>query len=78
MQRALQELVTKYCDAAGVPQSERPTKADIELIVETSNGDIRSAIMALQFSCVRQPARSQPLGQTKKGKKKSSLSARGL
>ncbi|KAJ7700900.1 hypothetical protein B0H16DRAFT_1902873 [Mycena metata] len=29
-----------------------PTKEMLDIVVETSNGDIRSAIMALQFSCV--------------------------
>lgn len=41
-----------------------PTKEMIDTIVESANGDIRSAIMALQFSCIP--------GKTSKGKKRGS------
>lgn len=29
-----------------------PSKEALDIIVESSNGDIRSAVMALQFACV--------------------------
>jgi cell cycle checkpoint protein len=31
---------------------EPPSKEVVNIIVESSNGDIRSAVMALQFACV--------------------------
>ncbi|CAK5274318.1 unnamed protein product [Mycena citricolor] len=50
MKRALQTLVQTHFSMrhSGTP----PSKEMIDLVVETSSGDIRSAIMALQFSCV--------------------------
>jgi cell cycle checkpoint protein len=48
----------------------RPPKDIVELIVESSNGDIRSAIMALQFACV------VDMSIDKKGKKKTTTSNR--
>jgi cell cycle checkpoint protein len=48
-------------------------KDALDIIVETSNGDIRSAIMALQFAFVMQP-------RDKKGKKaiRGSANMRGI
>lgn len=43
----------------------RPSKDVVDIIVQSSNGDIRSAIMALQFACVI----DLPTGQGKKSKK---------
>jgi cell cycle checkpoint protein len=43
----------------------RPSKDIVEMVVESSNGDIRSAIMALQFACV------VDMTIDKKGKRKS-------
>ncbi|KAJ7078487.1 Rad17 cell cycle checkpoint protein-domain-containing protein [Mycena epipterygia] len=49
MKKALQALVsTHFSKSAG----SVPSKETLDIIIETSNGDIRSAIMALQFSCV--------------------------
>lgn len=50
MKRALQNLVNKHF--AGDRNGLRPSKNVLDMIVESSNGDIRSAIMALQFACV--------------------------
>ncbi|KAL5483394.1 RAD17 [Sanghuangporus weigelae] len=66
MLRALQELLSRHYDESDACHSSRPSKDDLNIIVETSNGDIRSSVMALQFACV--------LGDTKvkaqRGKKK--------
>lgn len=53
MTRALQALLKTHFASSTTPKSHRqPSKDDLNTIVESSNGDIRSAIMALQFSCV--------------------------
>ncbi|KAL5504857.1 RAD17 [Sanghuangporus vaninii] len=66
MLRALQELLSRHYEKSDASQFSRLSKDDLNIIVETSNGDIRSSIMALQFACV--------LGDTKeraqRGKKK--------
>lgn len=41
----------------------------LDLIVESSNGDIRSAIMALQFACTNPPSKAH--SSDKKGKTKT-------
>ena len=51
MTRALQAMLSKYYAEDDVPNGKRISKDDLAVIVETSNGDIRSAIMALQFAC---------------------------
>ncbi|KAI6043951.1 Rad17 cell cycle checkpoint protein-domain-containing protein [Pisolithus marmoratus] len=50
MTKALQALLAKHFG----PQlsASKPSKEVLDVIVETSNGDIRSALMALQFACV--------------------------
>ena len=49
--KALQALLSSHYSSS----SQTPPSRDvIDTIVETSNGDIRSAIMALQFACVVQ------------------------
>ncbi|KAI6129591.1 Rad17 cell cycle checkpoint protein-domain-containing protein [Pisolithus croceorrhizus] len=50
MMKALQALLAKHFG----PQvsAGKPPKEALDVIVETSNGDIRSALMALQFACV--------------------------
>ncbi|KZT21907.1 hypothetical protein NEOLEDRAFT_1098529 [Neolentinus lepideus HHB14362 ss-1] len=50
MKKALQLLVTKHFSKSLA--TARPTKDSIDLVVESSNGDIRSAIMALQFASI--------------------------
>ncbi|KAJ7778351.1 hypothetical protein B0H16DRAFT_1683604 [Mycena metata] len=44
-----------------------PTKEMLDIVVETSNGDIRSAIIALQFSCVPTLGGSSVKAARKKG-----------
>ncbi|KAJ7650689.1 Rad17 cell cycle checkpoint protein-domain-containing protein [Roridomyces roridus] len=47
MKKALQALISTHFGAKPAPSKEM-----LDIIIETSNGDIRSAIMALQFSSV--------------------------
>ncbi|OCH87008.1 P-loop containing nucleoside triphosphate hydrolase protein [Obba rivulosa] len=49
LRKALQNLLrTHFSRNVGTP----PSKEVVDLVVESSNGDIRSAVMALQFACV--------------------------
>ncbi|KLO11926.1 Rad17-domain-containing protein [Schizopora paradoxa] len=53
MTKALQALLKTHFASSKTPKSHRqPSKDELSIIVESSNGDIRSAIMALQFSCI--------------------------
>ncbi|KAJ7025587.1 Rad17 cell cycle checkpoint protein-domain-containing protein [Mycena alexandri] len=52
MKKALQTLVSTHFASAPKASGSAPTKEMLDIVVETSNGDIRSAIMALQFSCL--------------------------
>lgn len=47
----LTKSLTKLLSLTHTSSSRRPPKDAIELIVQSSNGDIRSAINALQFLC---------------------------
>ncbi|KAJ7694789.1 Rad17 cell cycle checkpoint protein-domain-containing protein [Mycena rosella] len=67
MKKALQSLVTGHF--ASKSRGPAPSKETLDIVVETSNGDIRSAIMALQFSCTVE----MPGG---KGRKKAGSSAK--
>ncbi|KAI5116697.1 hypothetical protein M0805_000022 [Coniferiporia weirii] len=71
MLRALQELLTRHYANSAVPPNERPTKDDLNIIIETSNGDIRSAVMALQFSCVLDNSVHYGKSGLAKGKKRN-------
>ncbi|KAF9225947.1 hypothetical protein BS17DRAFT_572394 [Gyrodon lividus] len=54
MTKALQALLSSHLgprDSSGRANKQLPRQA-LDVIVESSNGDIRSAIMALQFACV--------------------------
>ncbi|KIJ54035.1 hypothetical protein M422DRAFT_42307 [Sphaerobolus stellatus SS14] len=64
MTKALTAMMSKHFSGSSkAKDSQQPSKETIQLIVETSNGDIRSAIMALQFACVVQ----LPKGSKKAG-----------
>ena len=66
MRSALKDLLDRHFSKRAAVGA-RPTKDVLELIVESSNGDIRSAIMALQFACnAEQPAK--PGRKNAKGK----------
>ncbi|KAH9896590.1 Rad17 cell cycle checkpoint protein-domain-containing protein [Cubamyces lactineus] len=49
MRSALKSLLDRHFAVSN--SGTRPTKDVLDVIVESSNGDIRSAIMALQFAC---------------------------
>jgi cell cycle checkpoint protein len=49
MTKALQAMLTTHFAST---TEKPPTKDIVEMIVESSNGDIRSAVMALEFACV--------------------------
>jgi cell cycle checkpoint protein len=62
LRKALQHVLhTHFASTAANPQ-QHLSKDALDVIVETSNGDIRSAITALQFAFIVQP-------RDKKGKK---------
>ncbi|KAJ6551690.1 Rad17 cell cycle checkpoint protein-domain-containing protein [Mycena capillaripes] len=63
MKKALQALVSTHFSSKS--SGSAPSKEMLDIIIETSNGDIRSAIMALQFSSVLEMPGS-------KGRKKNS------
>jgi cell cycle checkpoint protein len=47
--KALQALIQRhFVGSTQIP----PSREVLDIIVESSNGDIRSAVMALQFACV--------------------------
>lgn len=50
MTKALQALLAKHFGSQ--VSGGKPPKEALDVIVETANGDIRSALMALQFACV--------------------------
>jgi cell cycle checkpoint protein len=54
MRKALQAIVNGHFTSSSVSSmaSLAPSKEVLDVIVESSNGDIRSAIMALQFACI--------------------------
>ena len=72
MKRALQTLLTTHFSKSS-PSSNlaHPSKETLDFIVESSNGDIRSAIMALQFSCTNPAPDGQPAGKKGKAKKRA-------
>lgn len=68
MQRALQTLLKTHFALPSTPKSHRqPSKDELNIILDSSNGDIRSAIMALQFACVSVPKKSKKIGKTPVG-----------
>lgn len=61
LKKALQALLTKHFSSSPLPA---PSKETVDIVVESCNGDIRSAVMALQFACV-----ADPWDKKRKGKK---------
>ena len=60
---ALLALLTKRFPSGGAP-----SKDVVNLVVDSSNGDVRSAVMALQFACASSSgARAPAKGQKKRG-----------
>ncbi|KAG2117372.1 Rad17 cell cycle checkpoint protein-domain-containing protein [Suillus discolor] len=63
MNKALQAMLTKhFASTSGKP----PAKDVVEMIVESSNGDIRSAVMALEFACVVTLTKGGGKGKTRR------------
>ncbi|KAI6019829.1 Rad17 cell cycle checkpoint protein-domain-containing protein [Pisolithus orientalis] len=72
MTKALQALLAKHFG----PQAStgKPPKEVLDVIVETSNGDIRSALMALQFACISPlPGKSKTKNSRNRNDTKSAL-----
>lgn len=77
MRRALQSLLAAHftltqskssSKSKGKAPANPVTKEILDLVIDTSNGDIRSAVMALQFACTAPSLTSD--SSTKKGRKK--------
>lgn len=51
LRKALQALLSTQFSSSD-SKSAPPSKEFLDIVVESANGDIRSAIMALQFACV--------------------------
>jgi len=56
MKKALTRLLDRHFGSKS--SSVPPSKEIISMVVESANGDIRSAIMTLQFSCI--PGKKSP------------------
>jgi len=67
LRKALQLLLNKHFDSHMGTVALSPSKEVLDEIVESSNGDIRSAIMALQFACIVEIPGSKQKGVGKKG-----------
>ena len=68
LKKALQAMLkTHFSSSCSVP-SIAPSKEVLDIIVESAHGDIRSAIMALQFACIMELP-----GQKKKGQLGSTI-----
>ncbi|KAG2343137.1 Rad17-domain-containing protein [Suillus weaverae] len=63
MIKALQAMLTNhFASTSGKP----PAKDVVEMIVESSNGDIRSAVMALEFACIVTLTKGGGKGKTRR------------
>ena len=76
MIRALQAILSKHVSSTKSTRQQQmmPTKDELEVIVEAANGDIRSAVMSLQFACVYDAVRDVRVG--KGGGKRKKKTAR--
>ncbi|KAF8811186.1 P-loop containing nucleoside triphosphate hydrolase protein [Phlegmacium glaucopus] len=52
LRKAVQALLKTHFASSSSASTIAPSKEVIDIIVESANGDIRNAIMALQFSCI--------------------------
>ncbi|KAI0764825.1 P-loop containing nucleoside triphosphate hydrolase protein [Fomes fomentarius] len=73
MRTALKTVLDRHFASTSTHAGARPTKEVLDIIIESSNGDIRSAIMALQFACTAE--QGKPLKGTKRGAKPHGPSA---
>ncbi|KAG8943249.1 Cell cycle checkpoint protein rad17 [Tulasnella sp. 424] len=82
LRKAVNSLLDKVFSPSsppGLSPLQRPPKDVVEAIISSANGDIRSAVMALQFACVVDL--EQVSGGTTKGrgaKKKGAKSSKGV
>ena len=75
MKKALQHLIGKHFDTSTTqPSATPPSKEVVDIIVESSNGDIRSAIMALEFACTADSSSHKAAKGAKRGGKGPSAS----
>ncbi|KIM86641.1 hypothetical protein PILCRDRAFT_64773, partial [Piloderma croceum F 1598] len=70
LRKALQSLLSLHFSNAQHTKHGQPPKDVVDIIVDSSNGDIRSAIMALQFACIVELPRTDTGASSKKGKGK--------
>lgn len=74
MRKAINALLGRVFSSSSVSH-QKPSKEVVDIIVDSANGDIRSAIMALQFACIVDlPGGARGKGKGKGGKK----GARGM
>ncbi|KAG8884025.1 Cell cycle checkpoint protein rad17 [Tulasnella sp. 332] len=69
MRKAVNALLTRVASSSTATSHQKPSKEVVDIIVESANGDIRSAIMALQFACIVDLPSGKGKGKTKSGKK---------
>lgn len=76
MKRALQHLLSTHfaTPAAKASGARPPSKDTLDLVVESAHGDIRSAVMALQFACTA-PAAAKGNAKLKRGGERALLAA---
>jgi len=78
LRKALQSLISLHFSNSQYTKHGQPPKDVVDIIVDSSNGDIRSAIMALQFACIVElPRTSAGASGNKKGKGKKGKTGGG-
>ncbi|KAG9029405.1 Cell cycle checkpoint protein rad17 [Tulasnella sp. JGI-2019a] len=65
MRKAVNSLLTRVASSPSATSHQKPSKEVVDIIVESANGDIRSAIMALQFACIVDLPGSKGAGRAK-------------
>ncbi|PPQ71519.1 hypothetical protein CVT26_010390 [Gymnopilus dilepis] len=70
MRKALQSLLTTHFSSTSSKTGAQPSKEILDIVIDSSNGDIRSAIMALQFACIAEAGGTSSTKQ-KNGRKKT-------
>ncbi|TFK67761.1 P-loop containing nucleoside triphosphate hydrolase protein [Pluteus cervinus] len=66
MQRALQSILTRHVKASGTALTISQTRDLVSAVVDSSSGDIRSAVMSLQFACAKRPTDGPTKGKKAK------------
>ena len=74
MTKALQALLERL-SADGM--EKRLSRDVLEMVVETSNGDIRSALMALQFACIAPLRLKSSKSKTKASRSRNAATGNG-